>query len=159
MRGAFAAAAVLAWLMFQVPLVLCQSECGSSCNALFLLSHHSCHDEHSDAHLTRCGRGHHWGHRHAGDRHAGDGQHGENHHHDDEEPAREDGEHVLVTVMSPTAPVALGLPALAGSFAARAISADELASARTAVHAPDMWGDLGPPACGDPVSTADRLLV
>jgi len=46
--------AVIAWAMLQLPLVLCQSGCGDESACALLIAEHSCHDEDSDAHKTRC---------------------------------------------------------------------------------------------------------
>lgn len=50
--------ALLAWVLLQVPLVVCVSECETSVSLVLFAGSHSCHAVESQAHHERCCGGH-----------------------------------------------------------------------------------------------------
>jgi hypothetical protein len=139
-----ALSALLAWVMVQVPLVLCDSTCGQSQGALFLLDAHSCHDVESVVHRTCCG------HHHGPAAPADPGK---------PAPRENDGEHVLVTIEGPAAPVAVALPVHAPSFLDAAHAPYGIGQVLRSAASGLTWAEVDPPPEADPVSASDRLLV
>lgn len=55
MNRALPLAVLLAWMMIQVPLVFCTTDCGQSISSLLLVGSHACHDEEAEDHRAHCG--------------------------------------------------------------------------------------------------------
>lgn len=142
MRAALTATAVLAWILIQVPLVLCHSPCGQTVSAVFQMEGHSCHDERSAAHAHCCS------HRQCGGE--------ETEYPPDEDP--EDGQHFLVQVQG-CAPA--GSPELPDAGCQSTIAAVGehcewyVALALRRIER----GSSGPPAERDTTLGVDRLLI
>ncbi len=144
MRTALTITAALAWIMIQVPLVLCDTGCGEAVSSVFVMQSHACHDVTSTQHQTRCG--------HSGCTH----EHGQ-----PEKPAPKDdeGEHVVVLVQSHVHDGSVVLPAHALTAATLVASVVASAPSASELGLVGAWGELAPPEVADPVSAADRLQV
>lgn len=146
MHRALALSALLAWVMIQVPLVVCDSPCGGSREALFLHADHACHDEASEAHRQCCLHGHDGCDAPADD--------------SGTPPSGDHGAHHIVQHegRGAPAPVALPAPAAAAAELAVVVALASLVPAGGTAGSV-AWGDPGPRRRADPVSAADRLIV
>ena len=141
MRRALALTGLAAWIMIQVPLVLCDSACAASTTPVFLMSLHGCHDVESDEHASHCA-------------HDCCGQ--DEQERSDDEP----DEHTLVLAQGLNAGTVVVLPSpgcMALGFVDESASATRLILEPTSFDAEPVTGGTSP--VPDPVSLSDRLLV
>ena len=138
-------AALLAWILIQVPLVACESACSSALVSALLLDGHACHEEESDEHRVRC--------RHGCDDHT------TTEHSDDVPPEDDQGVHVILQVQALGTGVPAAVPAHTCEYADPAAPACELLLSPRPDRVTDIRRDPAPPLRPDPVSAADRLVV
>jgi len=137
--------AVLAWVLLQVPLVLCSATCKQSVDSALLMAKHACHDTRSARHQHRCLRDR--GHDHA--------QHGT----PTKQAPERDGEHVLTQrpSLAQISPVALPAHALTAPLLACSATAD--VHLLTACRPGTLTLVLDPPRPTAAAPLSDRLLV
>ena len=140
MNRALSIAVLCAWVMIQVPQVICSTGCGQSVSPLLLVAEHACHDQASALHRDHCGHG---SERGAPERHPSD-------------PEDEDGEHVVVQIESPASSSERIVEEPGVSHAV--LAALELGfGAAPPVERMDCSRSEDPPPRVDPVAASDRL--
>ncbi len=134
---------VLAWVLLQVPLVLCSATCKQSVDSALLMARHACHDTDSPRHQHRCLR---------------DRSHDHTRHGTPERQAPEPGgEHVLVQLPTVTQIVTVTLPP---HGRATALLLSTQIDEACGVNAPHTRAPaLDPPPPADATTLSDRLLV
>ena len=146
-------AAALAWILLQVPLVVCQSECETSVTFAMMGVEHSCHAETSEVHQERCCGTH-------GDAEA-EAHPDPTHPADPTNPDDRPGEHSLVQIPMVVSGDVVAMPSPGATELAAPTCLGRGAGCPDALgglRARD-WGDPAPADRLDPVARAVALLI